>query len=405
MAGPRSLAHAIPVAQACEASAPAARPGDARSTGSGTTASLRRSDAGPDPATTSRQAPSLPRQAPDPDTIAKAAAIKSEHKALGVVCFGYFRYRNARFGCAEVHQAIQCYGRDGMTRARDVAHAMGFEMVHAMTDCAFFQRKGITRTDAIHFARRVSQEVGVAMDVEGVYKWVVFLPSKTHSTTSPVGVPNRYYGKFEDGTMKVRGIEVQRHSTPDFIHDVQQRMLDIFAEADDAPGFMMRIPRALDVAKAAADELRDKTVDPRELGTMVQATKAVEDYSANTNTKAAMKRLRDGGTERRPGEYVKFVVTREEGPWPGRVVPVELFDDESPWFRDPGTAYHAAHYIRLLARSVETLLSPFGYAEDGLYAWFIGQRPRPEPAAQKRVDVPARPEWVADHRGSANEWM
>ncbi len=330
----------------------------------------------------------------DPDTLAKAAAIKSEHKALGVVCFGYFRYRNARFGCAEVHQAIQCYGRAGMGKARDIAHDMGFQMVHAMTDCAFFQKPGITRQDAIHFARRVGNDVGVAMDVEGVYKWVVFLPSKTHSTTSPVGVPNRYYGKFEDGTLKVRGIEVQRHSTPDWIYDVQQGMLDIFAEADDATGFMMRIPRALDVAKDAAHELRARRVDGRTLGTMVQATKPVEDYRANTNTKAAMQRLRDQGTERRPGEYVKFVVAREDGPWEGRTVPVELFDEDG-WFGDAGTTYHVAHYLRLLARSVETLLAPFGYTEDNLYAWFAGTSPRPRPPASRRIDLPPRPEWVA----------
>ncbi len=333
----------------------------------------------------------------DPDTVAKAAAIKSEHKALGVVCFGYFRYRNARFGCAEVHQAIQCYGRAGMTRSREIANDMGYDMVHAMTDCAFFQKPGLDRSDARRFARRVSNEVGVPMDVEGVYKWVVFLPSKTHSSSSLVGVPNRYYGKFEDGTLKVRGIEVQRHSTCDWIYNVQQGMLDIFSEADDAMGFRMRIPRALQVAKDAAERLRRREVDAKELGTMVQATKAVEDYQANTNTKAAMRRLRDRGTERRPGEYVKFVVTREEGPWEGRVVPVELFD-EAGWFGAAGTvgqSYHVAHYVRLLARSVETLLSPFGYTEDNVTEWLMGRAPMPEPPAPRRIDVPARPEYVA----------
>jgi DNA polymerase-2 len=332
------------------------------------------------------------------DTVAKAAAIKSEHKALGVVCFGYFRYRNARFGCAEVHQAIQCYGRDGMTRAREIANEMGYDMVHAMTDCAFFQKPGIKRKDATRFVRRVGQEVGVAMDVEGVYKWVVFLPSKTHSSASLVGVPNRYYGKFDDGTMKVRGIEVQRHSTPDFIYDVQQAMLDIFAEADNATEFRMRMPRALGVAKDAAEALRRRDVDPRKLGTMIQTTKAVEEYRANTNANAAMHRLRDAGTERRPGEYVKYVVTREDGPWPGRVVPVELFDEDS-WFgtaKELGDTYHVAHYTRLLARSVETMLSPFGYTEDNLVAWFTGAAPMSEMAIVGRVDVPARPEWVAE---------
>ncbi len=329
----------------------------------------------------------------DADTIAKAAAIKSEHKALGVVCFGYFRYRNARFGCAEVHQAIQCYGRAGMTRAREIANDMGFDMVHAMTDCAFFQKPGIERKDAMQFARRIGREVQVAMDVEGVYKWVVFLPSKTHSSSSLVGVPNRYYGKFDDGTLKVRGIEVQRHSTPDWIYDVQQAMLDIFAQADDAAGFRMRIPQALQLAMDAARALRRREVDPRQLGTMIQATKAVEDYRANTNAKAAMRRLRNSGTERRPGEYVKYVVARQDGPWEGRVVPIEMFEDEG-WFGS-GATYHVPHYLRLLARSVETLLSPFGYTEDNLMAWFSGKAPMPEPPTPPRIDVPARPAWVA----------
>src|SRR5918911_313143 len=101
----------------------------------------------------------------DSNLVAKARAVKSEHKALGVVCFGYFRYRNARFGCAEVHQAIQCFGRAGMTRAREVAQREGYTMVHELTDCVFLHRPGVTRADALHVARRITDEVGVPMDV------------------------------------------------------------------------------------------------------------------------------------------------------------------------------------------------------------------------------------------------
>src|SRR6267143_5735735 len=174
----------------------------------------------------------------------------SEQKALGVVCFGYFRYRNARFGCAEVHQAIQCYGRASMTRARVIANSLGFSMIHAMTDCAFLHKPGVTRAEAIRAARRISREVGLPMSVEGVYRWIVFLPSKTHTTSSTVGVPNRYYGLFEDGHLKVRGIDVQKHITPAWIYDAQQAMLDVFSEAKSSDQFVARIPRALEVAKA-----------------------------------------------------------------------------------------------------------------------------------------------------------
>lgn len=317
----------------------------------------------------------------DPAELAKAKAIKSEHKALGVVCFGYFRYRNARFGCAEVHQAIQCLGRDAMTRARAIAQEHGFTMVHELTDCAFLQRKGVTRQEAANLARAITWEVGVPLEVEGVYQWLVLLPSKLHSTTSPVGVPNRYYGKFDDGTLKVRGIELQRHSTPPFLHAVQQRMLDELAKASDAAGFMARVPHALRVARQAARELAARRVPAAELGLTIQATRSVEEYAADTGAKAALLQLRDAGTERRPGEFLRYVVTRTEGPWAGRARPVELLGQGSPWFGPATQAYHAGAYLRLLARQVETLLAPFGYAEEGVLRWLAGASRDPRAAA------------------------
>ncbi|HEX9709336.1 MAG TPA: DNA polymerase domain-containing protein, partial [Candidatus Thermoplasmatota archaeon] len=329
----------------------------------------------------------------DEDLLARARAVRSEQKALGVVCFGYFRYRNARFGCAEVHQAIQCYGRAGMTKAREVAHSMGFEMVHAMTDCAFLRKRGVTRPDARRAARAISRAVGLPMDVEGVYKWVVFLPSKTHSSASEVGVPNRYYGLFEDGRMKVRGIDVQRHITPGWIHDTQQGMLDVLAQAEGARAFRRLLPDALAVAKREAERLRRREVEPEELGLMVQTTQAVEEYRANTNTKAALRRLLEAGTKRQPGEYVKLVVTRSRGPWKGRAAPVELWDDPGAFGEGAATPYDVPHYLRLLARSVETLLAPFGYAEDPVLEWLAGRAASPRRAENARVLEPPLPEF------------
>jgi len=312
----------------------------------------------------------------DPDLVAKAKAVKSEHKALGVVCFGYFRYRNARFGCAEVHQAIQCYGRDGMTRARTIAQGLGFRMVHALTDCVFLEKPGVTRADALRYVRRVADEVGVPMDVEGIYRWLVLLPSKVHSTASTVGVPNRYYGKFRDGSLKVRGIEVQRHSTPPFLESVQQGMLAELAEADTPQEFLARIPDALQVAKQAARRLLAHDVDPRDLRLSMQARMAVEEYRAETATKAALRRLRDAGTERRPGEFVQYVVTRRQGPWSSRAVPVELLGRSGRWL-DGEATYDVGAYLTLLARQVETLLSPFEYTEAGVLAWLEGRARSP----------------------------
>jgi len=47
--------------------------------------------------------------------------------------------------------------------------------------------------------------------VEGMYNWIAFLRSKV-SPKAPV--PNRYFGRFLNGTIKVRGLEVRRSDTP-----------------------------------------------------------------------------------------------------------------------------------------------------------------------------------------------
>jgi len=327
----------------------------------------------------------------DEDLLSKAKAIKSEQKALGVVCFGYFRYRNARFGCAEVHQAIQCYGRAGMTQARGIARREGFDMIHAMTDCTFLQKPGLTRQEVRRLARTISFEVGVPMDLEGIYKWLVLLPSKTHSTSSEVGVPNRYYGLFEDGRLKVRGIEVQRHSTPGWVFDAQQGMLDAFSKANDAEEFRKRIPEALEAVEAAAKKLRERDVPLDDLGIMVQTRMSVEDYRAQTNSKNALRRLRDAGTERKPGEYIQYVVTRQGGPREARAAPVELLGAKSTWFGEARVPYHVDAYLRLLARSVETMLSPFGYTEERVFQWLRGRSSAPLPPQLRRIDPVRKP--------------
>ncbi|MHB8587181.1 MAG: DNA polymerase domain-containing protein [Thermoplasmatota archaeon] len=314
----------------------------------------------------------------EPDLIEKAKAIKAEQKALGVVCFGYFRYRNARFGCAEVHQAIQAYGRAGMTRARSIATEMGFDMIHSLTDSVFLAKPGVTRQEAMRVARRIAREVRLPMDVEGVYRWLVLLPSKTHSTTSEVGVPTRYYGLFEDGRMKVRGIDVQRHITPGWIYDAQQAMLDVFAQARNAAEFLDRIPESFLCARRAAERLMAREVDADDLGLMVQTTQDVESYVANTHTRHALLALEAAGIHRNPGEYVKYVVVRRQGSGAARAMPVELFGRESAYGAMDARQYDIEFYLRLLARSIETLLSPFGYEEGPVLEWLAGRAPTPK---------------------------
>ena len=63
--------------------------------------------------------------------------------------------------------------------------------------------------------------------LEGVFRWVVFPPSRRDSR---VPVPNRYFGVFRDGSLKYRGIEARRHDTPPWVSQTQLAVLDCLAD-------------------------------------------------------------------------------------------------------------------------------------------------------------------------------
>ncbi len=52
----------------------------------------------------------------------------------------------------------------------------------------------------------ITERTGLPISLDGVYRWVVFLPSRLNDR---VPVANCYFGVFQDGSLKVRGIEAR----------------------------------------------------------------------------------------------------------------------------------------------------------------------------------------------------
>lgn len=292
-----------------------------------------------------------------PERRAWAEAVKGELKGVGVVCFGYFRYRNARYGCAEVHQGIQAHGRHGMTRAMTLAQEHGFDAVHALTDCLILRQPGAGEPAVRRLLADVEADLKVPMDIEGHYEWVVLLP-RNHEPD--VGVPNRYYGRFDTGEVKLRGIELRQHRTPPFIADAQQAMLDLLAPARTAEGFHARIPQALAVAHAAAQQLKSRRVRPGELVVAVRASRPASEYRVPGASAVALGQLEAAGLGVQPGQTFGMLLTRSGPGVAGRqrAVAAEL--------APPDAAYDVAGYLRLLARAAQGLLAPFGVREADL---------------------------------------
>src|SRR5207249_1059957 len=82
------------------------------------------------------------------------------------------------------------------------------------------------------------------------------LPCKT----TGVGALNRYYGLFQDDEFKLRGIELRKHDTPEFINICQEAILGELSLASTAAEFRERIPKAVDILRWTAKCVLDRAV-------------------------------------------------------------------------------------------------------------------------------------------------
>ena len=141
-------------------------------------------------------------------------------KWMLVTCFGYTGYKNAKFGRIEVHEGITGRSREILLQTKDIAEEMDFHVLHGIVDCLWVQGSPV---DALR--EQVEQETGLFLEVEH-FDWIVFLP-----LADGFGAYNRYYGRQPDGSIKVRGIAARRHDTPEYVREMQRRMLAVMARA------------------------------------------------------------------------------------------------------------------------------------------------------------------------------
>jgi len=275
-------------------------------------------------------------------------------KWILVTCFGYLGYRNAKFGTVDGHIGVCAFGREAFLEAARIAERRGFTVVHGIVDSLWLRKIDATAQEYIGLCRETSDEIGVPLNFEGRYKWIVFLPSRIHPN---VAVLNRYYGVKEDGTIKVRGLEIRRRDTPRFVYDAQMDMIRVLATADNSRAFMEKIPDALKVVKEYRKKLLDGEVSIWDLIVTKRLSKNIEDYKQKVSQVIAAEQLLKEGVEVSAGKNVSFLFTSAENRrYERRVRAEELIE------RD--TNSDIRKYLLLLYRAASNILSPFGYSKN-----------------------------------------
>jgi len=227
-------------------------------------------------------------------------------KWILVVSFGFLGYKNARFGRIEAHEAVTAWGREKLLAAKEIAEREGFFFLHGLTDAVWVEKEGAAEEDYRELAEKIGRETGMPIALEGVYRWLAFLPSKRNPS---VGVPNRFVGAFADGEIKARGIAMRRRDTPPFVAAFQRALLARMSEAEDLAALREMMPELREMEKDAAIALREGRVPPEALAVSRRLSKEPERYVANTVAAAVTRELCGRGVTLHPGSKIRYLLT------------------------------------------------------------------------------------------------
>ena len=278
-------------------------------------------------------------------------------KWILVTCFGYLGYRNAKFGTVDGHIGVCAFGREALLKAAHTAEAHGFEVIHGIVDSLWLKKTDASIEDYNALCNVIAEQANVPITFEGRYKWIAFLPSKTHPH---IGVLNRYYGVMENGKVKVRGLEVRRRDTPRFVFDAQTEMINTLAQANNTAELRQKIPDALEIVKTYRQKLLNGEVDLWDLIITKHMSKHPDRYKQHVSQVIAAEQLMKEGAEIHAGNSVRFLFTHAEDKRHDRRVKAEQLIEK-------GVNPDVRKYLLLLYSSTANLLSFAGYTTKTVY--------------------------------------
>jgi len=230
-----------------------------------------------------------------------------------------------------------------------IAESRGFKLVHGIVDSMWLKQPNASDEEYRQVCVAIERELGLPISFEGRYRWIVFLNSRVDPR---VPVLNRYYGMFQDGTLKVRGIELRRHDTPEIVRKCQADMLSILSHADNSREFEALMPRALEVMNRYVSLLRSGNAPLEELVIEKRLSKTPNEYRNLVPQAVAAKHLVTEGGSIHAGQNVRFIVSNRGSKIVGnRALPLELIDESC--------TYDSEAYVELIVRCATNLFLPF----------------------------------------------
>jgi DNA polymerase elongation subunit (family B) len=258
-----------------------------------------------------------------------------------VSCYGYLRFREFKLGIPTSHMAIGALARETILKIIHLAEEKGFTVVHAIVDSVYIKKKGMTDDEVKDFCKEVEMLTGIPLSFEGIYKWIVFLPSVVDKERA---LPSSYYGVFRSGDIKARGIEVRQRSVPHLVKVFQQYILELMKECSTKKEITAKAPLFYGHLRSLVSRLASLEKDYLIVNVRVSKT----DYKHKIPQKIIVEKLHKQGITVMPGQFIRFIFQQD------KVVLPEEYNGKPDVFQ----------YKKLLIRSLFVLLQPFGFTRE-----------------------------------------
>ncbi|MEE8358386.1 MAG: DNA-directed DNA polymerase [Candidatus Hydrothermarchaeales archaeon] len=215
-------------------------------------------------------------------------------KLLANSFYGYMGYPRARWykkECAEsVTSFARMYIKSVMKKAEE---EYGFEVVYGDTDSLFIVAPEEKKNETLRFMSQMNHELPgtIKLEYEGFYKRGVFVTKK------------RYALIDGEGNMTIKGLEFVRRDWAPITRKTQQKVLEAILKHGSKE-------MAAEIVRDTIKRLIDREVSLEEVTLSTQLTKRIESYKNRGPHVLAAEKLRATGAEVRPGNVIRYIITK-----------------------------------------------------------------------------------------------
>ncbi len=229
--------------------------------------------------------------------------------------------------CLPVADSTTAYGRDSIEKTISKAKALNVEVLYGDTDSIFLLSP--TQKQINEIVEWSQHELGVGLEVEKTYRYVVFSERKKN-----------YFGVYPNSDIDVKGLMGKKRNTPPFLRSAFQDVLKILSKVKTLDEFENAKTELKTYVRNVYQKLERSKYSNDDLAVTMQITQPLKRYMVKSqHVKAAYqleehfqskyRRKHDGKIRRtpfiKPGKFIRFVKTKNKD----KVTALELMSSKS----------------------------------------------------------------------------